>query len=106
MSEYIECERLLLEIENDRPLNWTNSEAENQADLDFDCFIETIKAQPIADVAELKHGKWIMEYYETRSRLNRIIRNKKFKCSECGKSNGRSTSIYCSHCGAKMDLGL
>lgn len=108
MSEYIERERLLLEIENDRHLNWTNSEAENQADLDFDCFIETIKAQPIADVAELKHGKWIM-------------RGGWFRCSECdekarlrdvGGTGGFSheyeqiKSNYCSHCGAKMDLGL
>ena len=89
MIEYIERERLLLEIENDRHLNWTNSEAENQADLDFDCFIETIKAQPIADVVEVKHGKWI------KSKNQRT-------CSECGYfyfSTNVNTN-YCPNCGA------
>jgi hypothetical protein len=92
MPEYIERERLLLEIENDRPLNWTNSEAENQADLDFDCFIETIKAQPIADVVEVKHGEWKISsdgYYPY--------------CSECKNEpkNGKLTN-YCPNCGSMM----
>lgn len=91
-KEYIERERLLLEVEDDKPLNWNNDEAENQADLDFDYFIATIKAQPTADVAEVKHGKWIKS-------------NNQRTCSECGYfyfSNNVDTN-YCSKCGAKMD---
>ena len=56
-KEYIERERLLLEVEDDKPLNWNNDEAENQADSDFDYFIATIKAQPKADVVEVVRCK-------------------------------------------------
>lgn len=63
---------------------------------------DAIKALPSADVVEVKHGKWIMENYETRSPRGRIIRNKNFKCSNCGRSNGRYNTSYCCGCGAKM----
>ena len=60
---------------------------------------------PAADVAEVRHGKWIM-------------RGGKFRCSECdgkalmqdvGGTGGFShefeqvKSDFCPHCGAKMD---
>lgn len=60
---------------------------------------------PTADVAEVRHGKWIM-------------RGGKFRCSECdgkalmqdvGGTGGFShefeqvKSDFCPHCGAKMD---
>ena len=101
MPEYIERERLLLEIENDRHLNWTNSEAENQADLDFDCFIETIKAQPIADVAEVKHGEWKLDVYsfyvDTYSEESELGVYIYATCSNCGKphqTNGYSGQVF------------
>ena len=67
----------------------------------YDC----IKSVPAADVAEVRHGKWIM-------------RGGKFRCSECdgkalmqdvGGTGGFShefeqvKSDFCPHCGAKMD---
>lgn len=64
-----------------------------------------ILRQPTADVVEVKHGHWIMEYYETRSTRGRLIRNKTFTCSNCNRRNGRITTNYCPNCGAKMDGG-
>ena len=58
---------------------------------------------PTADVVEVKHGHWKMEYHETRSTRGRLIRNKTFTCSNCNRRNGRITTNYCSNCGAKMD---
>ena len=65
---------------------------------------DMIQALPTADVEEVKHGEWKMEYYETRSTRGRLIRNKTFTCSNCNRRNGRITTNYCSNCGAKMDL--
>ena len=67
----------------------------------FNHFIKTL---PTADVEEVKHGEWKMEYHETRSTRGRLIRNKTFTCSNCNRRNGRITTNYCSNCGAKMDL--
>ena len=67
--------------------------------------LEIIDTAPTADVEEVKHGEWKMEYNETRSTRGRLIRNKLFTCSNCNRRNGRITTKYCSNCGAKMDGG-
>lgn len=49
-----------------------------------------------ADVVEVKHGKWLSLGLDDNDM-------EAVKCSECNiKRFGRS--LYCSHCGAKMDL--
>ena len=50
---------------------------------------------PIADVVEVKHGKWIY-FYDTKG-------IKRCKCSECITSYGCLDTPYCPNCGAKMD---
>lgn len=57
---------------------------------------------PAADVAPVRHGRWVMTLYATTSKRGRIISNRKFACSECGYSNGRKQNNYCPNCGAKM----
>ena len=65
---------------------------------------DAIEDAPIADVAEVRHGRWIDSDDGNRY------------CSECGKSSlffdsgnsfcrtfYRSRSNYCPNCGAKMD---
>lgn len=63
------------------------------------------RERPAADVATVRHGRWIMTVYTTVSKRKRIVSNKKFACSECAYSNGRKQSNYCPNCGAKMDGG-
>lgn len=54
-----------------------------------DDIIAAIANQPAADVAEVKHGKWIDNYNGTSI------------CSVCG---GKSPNMnFCGRCGAKMD---
>lgn len=53
---------------------------------------EIIKNVPAADVAPVRHGRWI--YHD-----DGVI-----TCSECGNGESRN-SHYCRYCGAKMDGG-
>lgn len=92
MAEYIEREKLLSEVKAEKPLNWTDSEAEIQADGDYDYFIAMIESQPKADVAEVKHGEWMRSTYA----------NDFYRCSECDAVWNRKF-IFCPSCGAKMD---
>lgn len=66
----------------------------------FDNVAKMIELLPAADVAEVKHGKWI-EYPRAHY----------FKCSECKETvpykkavliRGKRKYKYCPHCGAKM----
>ena len=63
------------------------------------CFIrEVIKTITAADVAPVRHGRWIQCNYMDKSA----------KCSECGGYYTRFTvneryPEYCPYCGAKMD---
>ena len=66
-----------------------------------------VNSIPSADVAPVRHGRWI-EYGENKDGTYNI------RCSKCGaglKSKGRANSYYtkhkyryCQNCGAKMDL--
>jgi hypothetical protein len=72
----------------------------------FEQFQDTLRqaADRIEELENLRpKGRWIMEVYTTTSKRRRVITNKKFACSECGYSNGRKRSNYCSNCGAKME---
>ena len=65
---------------------------------DFKRAIRTIPAGTIIDVAQVVHGRWIIDSV-----------GGKIACSDCGciylGYNGRLTPNYCPHCGAKMDGG-
>ena len=49
---------------------------------------------PAADVAEVRHGRWIREKWPSGTH--------KIKCSECREWNGKQSN-YCPNCGARMD---
>lgn len=57
---------------------------------------------PTADVQEVRHGKWIGYPSITISKRRRTIQSIIYKCSCCGKSNGRAKSLFCPNCGALM----
>ena len=76
-KEYIEREELLNAIEEIRPMNWTDTEAEITEQADFDWFENLVKSQPTADVQEVRHGKWIYDGSD--------IGWANYKCSSCGE---------------------
>lgn len=63
--------------------------------------IKDVDAIPSADVAPVRHGRWIDAYPD-------IEPNPMFMygiCSECGFEQGISKYLnYCPNCGAKMDV--
>ena len=69
---------------------------------DFKRAIKKIPKGIIADVAPVRHGRWIYAYPD-------IEPNPMFMygiCSECGFEQGISKYLsYCPNCGAKMDGG-
>ena len=61
----------------------------------YAAFLKMVNDAPAADVAEVKHGEWIDDYYD-------------MLCSECGKQwsyfdNDTQDFKHCPNCGAKMD---
>lgn len=64
--------------------------------------VSDFEGLPAADVAEVKHGRWITEICESISKRNRLIEYKVYSCSACGRSNGRVKKRYCPNCGALM----
>lgn len=94
MSDYISREAVLKIIEYAESMNWTDSEAEIQAETDYDFFREMIKAQPAVDVVEIKHGFWEQgDYYDMGD-----------VCSECQYDSCIEPCKYnyCPDCGADM----
>ena len=102
MTEYIEREAISEEIRKyyyKNPPNFSYGEG-------FDCGLDraqrAILDAPVADVAEVRHGKWVDAYPD-------IEPNPMFMygiCSECGFEQGISKYLnYCPNCGAKMDGG-
>ena len=67
---------------------------------DYAAAFTEIRKLPAADVAEVRHGRWIDAYPD-------IEPNPMFMygiCSECGFEQGISKYLnYCPNCGAKMD---
>ena len=64
--------------------------------------IEIVASAPAADVAPVRHGRWINAYPD-------IEPNPLFMygiCSNCGFEQGLSDKLnYCPNCGTKMDEG-
>lgn len=59
------------------------------------CFVEGI---PAADVAPVRHGRWMHEETEGGFHI--------WTCSRCGygkNGNPEGVHLYCYHCGARMD---
>ena len=100
MSEYIEREFAL------NVLCRENCGHDYEANKCNNCYTSNfINYLPTADVAEVKHGKWIEVQKENI--WNDIV--PVLECSACGKytvgTRGIMTkSNYCPNCGAKIDL--
>lgn len=85
MAEYIERETAIA---------WFMPYAHAEESIDADVVISDIKGMKAADVAPVRHGRWIK-----RKTWNFHV------CSECSFETPPYTSFmnYCPNCGAKMD---
>lgn len=96
MSRYIDAERIEPFIKREE---WDTPDERWRPESEFGQYIDAI---PTADVAEVRHGRWIWKGEEGDSR---------FMCSVCHckedvpTCNGEPTIWdYCPNCGSRMDL--
>ena len=80
MAEYIEREKLLRDI--------------NHYHLSDGKFQHWVEVQPAADVAPVRHGRWLPQV---------VLGQKAWDCSEC-KTLGSPHWKWCPVCGCKMNL--
>ena len=102
MPEYIEREKLLADIEES--VVFTVRPDRHSLELrGANAITERIKLAPSADVAEVRHGEWIVEVFP-------LDMGAKVHCSVCGyfefkgpAYDGYGIHNFCPNCGAKMD---
>lgn len=99
MSDYIDRDELIKHIK-DLPTWWGDDSVGCAFYLTR--AITSIENAPVADVQEIKHGKWKLCYEDWRMQIAGD------ECSACGFQHyGTCISRYhyCPNCGAKMDGG-
>ena len=69
---------------------------------DFKRAIKKIPKGIIADVAPVRHGRWVQVICHEEFEDGFVDRVKEF-CSVCHAPNWQGTTNYCPNCGAKMD---
>ena len=84
MKEYIERAALKREL---APYE------ENDFSQQMDVILAIVDAQPTADVAPVRHGRWLPQI---------VLGKKAWDCSEC-KTLGSPHWKWCPMCGAMMD---
>ena len=101
----IDADALMDELENDRPLNWTNSPGEIQEQNDWDRFMGMVSVANTIDAVHAKHSFW--ECYETsafggyKDGDPHWLTRKFFRCKRCRKGSAIKSN-FCPNCGADM----
>ena len=96
MAEYIEREELMK-----FPIRSNHYDKEHGNEhfiYGIETVLEYAENLPAADVAPVRHGRWVHEKAADGSDL--------WKCSQCGAGTNQDPEgilLYCFYCGAKMD---
>ena len=104
MNEYIEREAISEEIRKYYYKNPPNFSYGEGFDRGLDRAQRAILDAPAADVATVRHGRWVQVICHEEFEDGFVDRVKEC-CSVCHAPNGRKTTNYCPDCGAKMDVG-
>ena len=104
MDEYIEREAISEEIRKYYYKNPPNFSYGEGFDRGLDRAQRAILDAPAADVAPVRHGRWVQVICHEEFEDGFVDRVKEC-CSVCHAPNGRKTTNYCPDCGAKMDGG-
>ena len=95
MKEYIERAQLLKNLGYDET---------RRADVLPGSTFDIVLKEPAADVAEVRHGRWIP------SDMGGVEPDEAYICSECGEpwtlidgNPAENNMRYCPNCGARMD---
>ena len=97
MAEYIEREAAIKAMEKADYTLIANDADSCKADY----LREIIESVPAADVAPVRHGRWVDKIVDE----NEVIQPwmKRYYCSECLEGGSQSWFKFCPNCGAKMD---
>lgn len=108
MNEYIERNAAIAELIEDRDNDYgiySSYVDKIIRDEKYDFAIELLYALPIADVAHVEHGAWVLGHVEPG--YCTPGGNRPWICSECGEVISwrldQPMYNYCHNCGAKMD---
>ena len=106
MARYIDADVLLKEIQDNEPMNWTDSEAEIQEQFDYKQFKSLIENQPTADVVKVKHGEWTLEvhsfYVDNWDESIELCVYILASCSNCGEEH-KPKQVFSKHLYAPED---
>ena len=106
MTEYVTKEQVL---------DWFRPYGHMDEPIPFETMVSDLRDMPAADVATVRHGRWVFGKYLHYS-WGQIPKNKyHLYCSECleqafnrSEDNDPDFDVdtpYCQNCGAKMDGG-
>ena len=83
-------------IKREEAIEWFMPYEHAGESIDADVVISDIKGMKAADVAPVRHGRWLPQV---------VLGQKAWDCSEC-KTLGSPHWKWCPVCGAKMDGGF
>ena len=101
MAEYIEREATSEEIRKYYYKNPPNSSYGEGFDRGLDRAQRAILDAPAADVAPVRHGRWVQVIVHVEFEDGFVDRVEEC-CSACHEPNGRRCTYFCPNCGAKM----
>ena len=103
MAEYIEREAISEEIRKYYYKNPPNFSYGEGFDRGLDRAQRAILDAPAADVAPVRHGRWVDRIVDE----NEVIQPwmTRYYCSECLEGGNQSWFKFCPNCGAKMNRG-
>ena len=92
MAEYIERENAIA---------WFMPYVHAGESIDADVVISDIKGMKSADVAPVRHGRWVQVIVHVEFEDGFVDRVEEC-CSACHEPNGRRCTYFCPNCGADM----
>ena len=101
MAEYIDREAAIKIAES---YGLKNGSAFGRHSGIADCIAEAISIIPSADVAQVRHGRWLTWEEQFPGEKPRRSNNLGVFCDKCHNHADNRTD-FCPHCGAKMDGG-
>ena len=73
-------------------------------DLSTSVMAKALNSIPAADVAPVRHGRWVQVIVHIEFEDGFVDRVEEY-CSACHEPNERRCTYFCHNCGAKMDGG-
>ena len=105
MAEYIKRDAVHDLVRSLTKYAWASPvRNERRVTVDADDVQFGVDKIPSADVAPVRHGRWVQVIVHVETDDGFVDRVEEY-CSACHKPNGRRCTYFCPNCGAKMDGG-